>query len=182
MTTSLPITSQFTDKVIPVNDFVHYQSKDQLINFSIIFPANWKYRWNTGSRFWVFEISSGDFNMSIDPKNQEADLRMHLYSLRNSGPAHITGTRLADEPLIKNWKNDTASVIEYLAPTKINGQEAAKVIFISSFNRIITDVLITDGSLVLIVSSSVPIENQEELLPIVDKIINSIELIPNLDQ
>ena len=178
MTTSLPITDQFTDKVVQVDDLVHYQSKDQLLNFSIIFPANWNYRWNTGSRFWVFELSSGDFNLSIDPTNQETNLRMHLYSLKNSGPALITGARLADEPLIKNWKNGTESVIEYLAPTKINGQEAAKVVFINSFNRIITDVLITDGSLVMVVSSSVPVENQEELLPIVDKIINSIELIP----
>ena len=173
------LTTQFTAEDSIVDGFVHYQSKNQSPDFSIIFPANWEYGWNTGSRLWVFEISLGDLIMSTALNDLNTTLFINRYSPSIPDTKHLTGAQLADEPQIKHWTDTAKSVIEYPAPTTINGQEATKLVFIKD-NHLETVVLITDGSLVLQIWSSTPVENQEEFLPIVENIINSIEIIPNL--
>jgi len=174
------LNTHLTANVSIVDDFDHYQSNNHSPNFSIIFPANWEYGWNTGSRFLLFEISSGNLNKASAPSNPSTVLRINRYSASNPDPKDLTGAQLADEPQFNSWIDTAESVIEYPTPTTINGHEAARSVYITRDKRKNIVVLITEGSMVLVVWSSASVEDQIEQIPVLEKIINSIEIIPSL--
>ena len=128
--------------------------------FTFKHPPDWEYGWFADMGVYYFVIVSGD----LDAAQSTLDSGAQMIII----PSEYSGEELKD--LFFFAPDESKS-----SPTTINGQEAAKVEFTEN-KQLKIELVVVRENWALVVLATFPSEKEMEYRPLIEEIINTIEI------